>query len=542
VAALVASLAVAWLSTQTIQSFLREEIDQKFPAILASASDRLDAWYAQRERDIEMLAARAPTPENVGSPGSSRFELGANRETEEYLTDALERFPQYRSLFLLDSRGDWMHGVGEELQLPAELRADLGTVSASRVGTRFAAGGRQIQLVSAPIFDTDKRAWASLHAAIDSTTARAELQNVALSGGEALYVIGSAGEIVMALPRGGERQRYARPLPDRRVSPTVEVYDRESGEQVIGSALRFPRFGWTLAVEESYEQVTAPVVSIIRKILFLDVVIALVCCLLASQIARSIAHPIRGLSAAARRVAAGEPDVTFSARGSDEIGVLAGAFNEMMDRLRANAEELEENRVAIEDANVRLIAQNQELHRVNEVFLQLSITDDLTKLHNHRFFHDSLPREMKRSIRTGEPLSLILMDIDDFKKLNDRHGHSVGDSVLRQAALVMNGEVRDLDLLARYGGEEFALLASHTTLEGAAALAEKLRLAVAEARFPVITLEGPSVISITVSVGVAQFRGEEKALFNDADRALYRAKDSGKDCVVLAEDGGVVSS
>jgi diguanylate cyclase (GGDEF)-like protein len=114
--------------------------------------------------------------------------------------------------------------------------------------------------------------------------------------------------------------------------------------------------------------------------------------------------------------------------------------------------------------------------------------------------------------------------------------------VLRQAALVMNGEVRDLDLLARYGGEEFALLASHAALEGAAALAEKLRLAVSQARFPVITLEGPSVISITVSVGVAQFRGEEKALFNDADRALYRAKDSGKDCVVLAEDGGVVSS
>jgi diguanylate cyclase (GGDEF)-like protein len=137
---------------------------------------------------------------------------------------------------------------------------------------------------------------------------------------------------------------------------------------------------------------------------------------------------------------------------------------------------------------------------------------------------------------------LILIDIDDFKTLNDRHGHSVGDSVLRQTAIVMNGEVRDLDLLARYGGEEFALLASHTTLEGATALAEKLRLSVSEARFSVVTLEGPSVISITVSIGVAQFRDNEKALFNDADRALYRAKDSGKDCVVVADDEDVVSS
>ena len=489
-----------------------------------------------------MLAAGTPIREKVGPPAPARLELRANREIEEYLADALERFPQYRSLFLLDSHGDWMLGVGEELALPAELRGDLGAVSAPGVGTRIATGDRQIQLVSAPIVDADKRPLASLHAAIDSATARAELRNVALGGGGVLFVIGSAGEIVMASPRGGERQRYAHRLPDRGVSPTVEVYDRESGERVVGSAMRFPRFGWTLAVEESYEQVTAPVVTIIRKILFLDMAIALVCCLLASQIARSIVHPIRGLSAAARRVAAGEPDVTFSANGSDEIGVLAGAFNEMMDRLRANAVELEENRVAIEDANVRLIAQNQELYRVNEVFLQLSITDDLTRLHNHRFFHDSMPREMKRSLRTGEPLSLILIDIDDFKKLNDRHGHSVGDSVLRQTAIVMNGEVRDLDLLARYGGEEFALLASHTTLEGAAALAEKLRLAVSEARFPVVTLEGPSVISITVSIGVAQFRGDEKALFNDADRALYRAKDSGKDCVALADDEAVMFS
>jgi diguanylate cyclase (GGDEF)-like protein len=208
----------------------------------------------------------------------------------------------------------------------------------------------------------------------------------------------------------------------------------------------------------------------------------------------------------------------------------------MMDRLRANSVELEENREAIEDANHRLMAQNQELQRVNEVFIQLSITDDLTKLHNHRFFQDHLPREMKRSQRTGDPLCMILIDIDDFKKLNDQYGHSVGDAVLKYTADAMNRVVREMDLLARYGGEEFALLASQTTLEGAVALAEKLRSVVSDSRFQVVTLEGPSVISITVSIGVAPFRGDEKALFNDADRALYRAKDAGKDCVMVADE------
>jgi diguanylate cyclase (GGDEF)-like protein len=143
---------------------------------------------------------------------------------------------------------------------------------------------------------------------------------------------------------------------------------------------------------------------------------------------------------------------------------------------------------------------------------------------------------MKRAERTGEPLSLILIDIDDFKQLNDRHGHSVGDAVLRRVADVMRAEVREMDLLARYGGEEFALLASQTTLEGAAALAEKLRVAVSEARFRLVALEGPAEIRVTLSAGVTTYRGDEKAFFNEADRAVYRAKDAGKDCIVVWDE------
>ena len=168
--------------------------------------------------------------------------------------------------------------------------------------------------------------------------------------------------------------------------------------------------------------------------------------------------------------------------------MLTRAFNEMSARLRRNQLALEESRLEVEDANARLIAQNNELQRVNEVFQQLSITDDLTKLHNHRFFHEHLPREMKRAVRTGEPLALIVIDLDDFKRLNDRFGHAVGDAVLHQVAVVMSGVVREMDLLARYGGEEFALLASRTPLDGAVALAEKIRLAISHARFSVMNV------------------------------------------------------
>ena len=188
----------------------------------------------------------------------------------------------------------------------------------------------------------------------------------------------------------------------------------------------------------------------------------------------------------------------------------------------------------LRDNQRKLEVQNQELQRVNEVFQQLSITDGLTKLHNHRFFQDHLPREMKRSDRTNSPLCLILIDIDDFKKLNDQFGHAAGDHVLRRVADIMNDCIRDTDLLARYGGEEFALLASQTDLEGALYLAERIRDATARARFSVTEDDRTHEVSITVSLGVAPYRGDRKAFFNDADRALYSAKNAGKDCVVVA--------
>jgi len=230
---------------------------------------------------------------------------------------------------------------------------------------------------------------------------------------------------------------------------------------------------------------------------------------------------------------ASRPEDAGPVRGEDE-GVLTRVVSEMSWRLHRYKLELVDKQREIEVANERLREQNEQLRRANEVLEQLSVTDELTHLHNHRFFREALPREMKRSLRTGEPLSLILFDIDDFKHLNDRYGHAVGDAVLCRVADVMNNQVRDMDLLARYGGEEFVLLASRTPVEGAVALAEKIRIAVSRTPYSVIDLDGPIEIQVTISAGVAGFHGDDKKLFTDADRALYKAKGSGKDCVFAA--------
>jgi diguanylate cyclase (GGDEF)-like protein len=141
---------------------------------------------------------------------------------------------------------------------------------------------------------------------------------------------------------------------------------------------------------------------------------------------------------------------------------------------------------------------------------------------------------MSRAERTGEPLALILIDIDDFKQLNDRFGHAAGDELLTRMAPILTAAVRETDLVARYGGEEFVILALNTDAEGAYALGEKVRTAIAESSF--ILDDSLRPLRVTVSVGVAQFHGNRKQFFRKTDEALYRAKAQGKNCTVLDPD------
>jgi diguanylate cyclase (GGDEF)-like protein len=277
-------------------------------------------------------------------------------------------------------------------------------------------------------------------------------------------------------------------------------------------------------------------VSVIRKILAINIGIVIAFGGIAFFIARSIARPIQGLSNVARRIAQGETDVVIqTSRGQDEIGVLSRALHQMVARLRRNQVELERKQDEIERANRELQQANEELRRGNEVLEQLSFTDGLTRLHNHRYFQDRLRMEGRRCERSQDPLTLLLLDIDDFKSLNDRYGHAVGDEVLRRVAQVINNTVRETDLPARYGGEEFAVLAPSTDREGGMALAEKLRLAVSMARIRGTGVEDAKALSVTISVGVAVYAGDSQTLFNAADRSLYAAKSAGKDCVVCAD-------
>lgn len=185
-------------------------------------------------------------------------------------------------------------------------------------------------------------------------------------------------------------------------------------------------------------------------------------------------------------------------------------------------------------ARIRSWREEREMLLERERLLHhLSVTDGLTGLYNKRHLGDCLAREMARAQRSGEPLSLLVLDVDDFKRFNDRHGHLEGDKVLLTLARVLRAQARAGDYPCRFGGEEFALVLPGTDLENARLVAERVRLAFAGTP---LAPGGQAAVHCTVSVGVAQLRpGEnDQELLARADSAMYQAKRQGKNQTVTA--------
>ena len=189
----------------------------------------------------------------------------------------------------------------------------------------------------------------------------------------------------------------------------------------------------------------------------------------------------------------------------------------------------EEQRMAANSlaSHATIALENARLHRIVE---RQALVDGLTGIANRRQCEESLASEIAQADRLGTPLTLVLADLDDFKAVNDIHGHAVGDDVLREFAAVLRSTLRDSDLAGRWGGEEFLLLLPGADAEGGANLAERVRAGLAERSF--LGRDG-EVVTVTCSFGVAQLSAgaTDRELFAAADQGLYRAKREGKNRV-----------
>jgi diguanylate cyclase (GGDEF)-like protein len=164
----------------------------------------------------------------------------------------------------------------------------------------------------------------------------------------------------------------------------------------------------------------------------------------------------------------------------------------------------------------------------------LSVTDDLTRLYNSRYLNLVLRREAKRASRSGRPLSVLFIDMDGFKSVNDKHGHLAGSKALVEAAAIIRGSARETDVVARFGGDEFSVILPDTGREGAVSVAERVRDRIRAFNF--LASDGLT-IRLTASIGVATLpdvAGSAEELLRAADIAMYRVKDAGKDGIHIA--------
>ncbi len=191
-------------------------------------------------------------------------------------------------------------------------------------------------------------------------------------------------------------------------------------------------------------------------------------------------------------------------------------------------------------ANMLRIKQLQErLRDAQRKLEEQSITDGLTGLKNRRFFDERLHEEFRRAQRYGDALSLIMIDLDHFKEVNDLHGHPAGDVVLREAAALIRASIRDPDICARYGGEEFAVILPKTHMAGALAVAERIWKELGNKQYTVASSGAPAPrkVGVTASLGVAFYPSKDissgELLVRFADQALYNAKRGGRNSICL---------
>ncbi|WP_009631638.1 diguanylate cyclase [Synechocystis sp. PCC 7509] len=297
---------------------------------------------------------------------------------------------------------------------------------------------------------------------------------------------------------------YADPATNSHAAQAAEqFYNRNS--QVVSNLDKLYKQLTDFQINESLRQaeLAKQQVRIIVAIAFLlGVSMAIIT---STIMVRSIVEPLSVLEKGVAQLGSGDFSYRISLANQDELGQLAAAFNLMI-------EKLQQSQTALKN---------------------LAILDELTGLYNRREFNSQLKNELERSGRFGHYFSLLMLDIDYFKKLNDTYGHQVGDLALQTIAALLKQEFRALDVVGRYGGEEFVVILPETSAFSAYTVAERIRQLISNSA---LFTNEQQTINVTISGGVATFPidgGTQEALIYAADQALYAAKRSGRNQIIM---------
>jgi diguanylate cyclase (GGDEF)-like protein len=510
----------AWISYSQNRKALEEKISQELLAASSQSSREMDVWLKERLYDLRVFASSYEVTENLNR-GVGRS--GNPSRLNDYLNSVCERLTDYEELIVLGPGGQVIAssaGRSRPLALPAGWAKELMTNEAF-VGDAYwdRTLGKGILVVAVPVQRADGRMVGALAARLNLRGLEDGLRAFAPTTSGKLYLMNLEGSLITSskassaqVMRTKLNQNVLDQLKAREGS--IVSYDSFDETDVVGSMKRVPRVRWAILAEIPADTAYWQVVHFRNMTLLIVGGLLLGVSVIAYRLGVLIVRPLERLTLGASEVANGDLAVDLPA-AKGEVGDLTLVFNHMVERLRHGRQELD--------------AVNEKLRRQNEELERLSTVDSLTGLHNRRFLTQRLSDELLRSYREKCSFTVLMADVDEFKKYNDAFGHPAGDEVLRKVASILLGSTRAVDTTARYGGEEFAVLLTDTVGEGAMQVAERIRARVAAEEFP--------GRKITISIGMAEFpvHGHSaEAVISRADEALYAAKRGGRNRIERA--------
>ena len=506
------SLLGGLLAMKYLDSILKEQVYQILSRDTERHSLHLSQFFSNRISDVRAFTSSYLLNEDVSVLLSGGDELTRSRSlvsVNRYLSYLLEDNIPFREFAIFTHDGKQLAGQPDGLVFDRGAEGALESLSTEPKIIDVANGKGSRIIIGQSIPGPSKGQGAFFLGTLGLDLIRKSIMKD-LAPHSTAYIIDGSGAF-----RGiTDPDLYDKPIPaaaaDLMSMKGKAVQYRDlSDEQVIGTSFPIEHLPWNLVTETPRKYAFLPLASFRRQLIIMTFVLAVILLIPAVLVARTIILPLEDLSRVARKIRAGDAGVQVPITARGELGEFVNTFNRMSSSLKLSMEEVQ---------------------AINNQLRVMSITDPLTGRYNRRFISDHVHRELKLSQRIGQPASLLMLDLDNFKEYNDSYGHIAGDEALRKLGDVLVDSVRETDVVARYGGEEFLIFLSHTGKSGAVKTAEKLCLAVEQTSF---VLKGQDT-RITVSIGVAtapEDGSTYEELVDNADKAMYAAKGDGRNQV-----------
>jgi diguanylate cyclase (GGDEF)-like protein len=503
-AALIPSLIISIIAYAQSRSALTEKITQELVTTGSQAAREADVWLKERLYELRVFANSSVVSETVarrGQPG----------RLVEYLNSVRARFADYEELQLVDASAGLIASSARRAS-PVRLPEGWGRAfesSRSLIGEPYwdEKENKTVVVLGVPVLQANGRISGALVARANFAGLTQVLRAFSARSVGHLYLTTARGTLI-ADSRDGPADLgtmdLAPEIAERLLAADGQVVEHRGagGVELLGSAQLLSQASWLAVADMPLADAYGQAIRLRNLALLVIGILLVVIAVVAYWLAALIARPLARLTSAAAKVSAGDLSVGLPTGGGGEVGYLTQVFNTMVESLRKHHDELE----------------------------RLSTTDTLTGLSNRRHLMNLLKQEIERAKRAGKPFSILMLDVDHFKKYNDDHGHQAGDEVLARIGTVLRNSIRPYDCAARYGGEEFLVMLSATSLDRAKESAERILKQVRAERF-----EGGLV---TISIGVAEYPSQgdtAKSVIGQADAALYEAKRAGRDQVVCAD-------